>query len=62
MSSASAHVATPGGGDSAMQGEEGGEGQQGEMGSSGRDARDPVTGEGVWVDEEDEVGVSRRMV
>lgn len=55
MSSASAHVAAPGGGDLAMQGEGGGEGQQGEMGSSGRDARDPVTGEGIWVDEEDEV-------
>ncbi|CAM9241758.1 unnamed protein product [Ectocarpus fasciculatus] len=58
MSSASAHIATPGGGDSAMQveGEGGGEGQgeMGEMGSSGRDARDPVTGEGIWMDEEDE--------
>ncbi|CAM9562771.1 unnamed protein product, partial [Ectocarpus sp. 13 AM-2016] len=54
MSSASAHVAAPGGDDLAMQGEGGGEGQQGEMGSSGRDARDPVTGEGIWVDEEDE--------
>ncbi|CBJ32670.1 ribosomal protein S17 [Ectocarpus siliculosus] len=54
MSSASAHVAAPGGGDLAMQGEGGGEGQQGEMGSSGRYARDPVTGEGIWVDEEDE--------
>ncbi|CAN0087523.1 unnamed protein product [Ectocarpus sp. 4 AP-2014] len=54
MSSASAHVAAPAGDDLAMQGEGGGEGQQGEMGSSGRDARDPVTGEGIWVDEEDE--------
>jgi len=55
MSSTSAKVATAGGGDSgAMQGE-GGE-VQGEMGT-GRDARDPVTGEGIWMDEEDEVGL-----
>ena len=54
MSSASAKVASSEGGDSgAVQGEGGGEGR-GEMGT-GRDARDPVTGEGIWMDEEDEV-------
>lgn len=51
MSSASAKVASSGGGDSAAYNEEGAEGEMG----SGRDARDPATGEGIWMDDEDEV-------
>lgn len=56
MSSASAKVATSGSDDSgAAQGGGGGDGQS-EMGmGSGQDARDPLTGEGIWMDEEDEV-------
>lgn len=56
MSSASVKVAASGSDDaSTTQGGEGGDGQS-EMGmGSGRDARDPLTGEGIWMDEEDEV-------
>ena len=56
MSSASPKLATSGSADSsAAEGGGGGDGQS-EMGmGSGRDARDPLTGEGIWMDEEDEV-------
>lgn len=57
MSSASAKVVASGSVDSSAtaQGEGGQSGDgQSEMGS-GRDARDPLTGEGIWMDEEDEV-------
>ena len=52
MSSAStnANMSTTGGDDSAQ------EGDGGEGGASGEwDGRDPKTGEGIWVDDEDEV-------
>lgn len=57
MSSVSAEAATSGSADSsAAEGGGGGDGQsEMGMGSSGRDARDPLTGEGIWMDEEDEV-------
>lgn len=57
MSLASAKLAAPGSVDSsATPGAGSGDGQsEGEMGSGG-DARDPLTGEGIWMDEEDEVG------
>eukprot|EP00752_Nemacystus_decipiens_P009096 g8121.t1 len=51
MSSASAKAATSASGESSATG--GGGGGDGQMGS-GRDARDPLTGEGIWMDEEDE--------
>lgn len=58
MCSASAKVATSGSADtSTAPGEGSGDGQNGaetEMGS-GQDARDPSTGEGIWMDQEDEV-------
>eukprot|EP00903_Cladosiphon_okamuranus_P013573 g12643.t1 len=55
MSSESAKVATSGSDDSsAAQGGEGGDGQSEMSAGSGRDARDPLTGEGMWMDEEDE--------
>lgn len=48
--SANVNVSTTGGDDSAQEGEGGEEGAGGEW-----DGRDPKTGEGIWVDDEDEV-------